>query len=72
MRSQHFNILFGTLLVYSANCRNYYSGKVLHACFFLVTFRMKSETEFDETCFMQFFWEHDNVLDKRSIQHIKH
>ena len=58
------------IFVYSCLCTNYYSGKVSHVCFFRVTFRMKSEAEFDETCLMQIFGTLDNMLGKGSTQHI--
>ena len=53
MRSKHLNIMLVHFCI-SYICTNYYCGKLWHVCIFRATFRMKSETEFDETFYLIF------------------
>ena len=70
MRSQHLNLLSGTVhfctfwqfheLLFWKSVSTFASRRI--------TFSIKSEEETDETCLMRFFGKLDNMLGKRSSQ----
>jgi len=71
MWSQHLHTRFSTFF-YILLLHDLLLRKSVARLLSRVTFRIKSETEFDETCLMQIFMEVENVLGKCNTKHIKY